>query len=719
MPKTSKKKQRKAEDFKKVKLKIGKKKAPPTNATDTSFTSKSIVLADQSITADKSSQLTNSRNLTLKDILSQLRHYSVVTRKEAVVGMADLLSLHSELLATELGPIVEGTIRLVVDDEPVVRKNLLQLYNKFLPNIPARDLAPFVPLLVIFICSAMTHILDDIRADAVKFLDLLVELIPAYVAQFSSKILPNFYSLLETNTPSSENKHTQINSRTTLLTQGSRLVIMRSCHNYLAAYTKYLKENSDPFWFMSRGNMSVSGKFALVDGNNECKYPLRNCTDGSLYFHPHAPLPYGALNLFGESSTANANNNNSNSNSNSNKPDNKGSALIESNKGINKEDAGILSIATTNSRAVIRVTSKEALSRLFPFLQATWVESAAMFGTGQIATDKPLEMCTFVIQILQTLWRAAYSDGIPPSDKSLIGFLRQCMVYFPFGESYIGQNDVEEALLSLNIKTCELVALVQLGLAKDAKVDPAIYSEMTKWTKRTVKFLLQTLGLKAKKQTTASKLQMQQVAVSIHFKYDNFVELLPVVWQMMRGTSQKDAEWLLMAVIHYADVCQSSSASKALCIRFLAKIIEAQWSRAPVDLGTLDLSGAQLKETISSWALELPKLMWQLRNRNLDASTAAAETLRLIHQRTRLLDAKAAATVQASLVTLFCVEVPGKGTVYGPFNQYPADLQRTVLEVISYSPQLSQKLSQAVRSCIAECTPSDQVKVLVEEIMGF
>ncbi|KAJ2788454.1 rRNA processing protein, partial [Coemansia linderi] len=83
MPKASKKQQRKAEDFKKVKLKVGKKKAPPSNATDTSFTSKSIVLAEQSITVDKSSELTNSRNLTLKDLLSQLRHYSTPIRKDA------------------------------------------------------------------------------------------------------------------------------------------------------------------------------------------------------------------------------------------------------------------------------------------------------------------------------------------------------------------------------------------------------------------------------------------------------------------------------------------------------------------------------------------------------------------------------------------------------------------------------------------------------------
>ncbi|KAJ1662594.1 rRNA processing protein [Coemansia sp. RSA 1646] len=543
MPKASKKKQKKAEDFKKVKLKVGKKKAPPSNATDTSFTAKSIVLTGQSITIDKGSQLTNSRNLSLKDILSQLRHYSAVTRKEALTGMADLLSLHPQLVSTELGPIIEGTVRLIVDNEPVVRKNLLQLYGKFLRQVSTRDLVPFVQLLVVFTCSAMSHILEDIRADAVKFLDLLVEIAPESVTQFSSRVLPNFYSLLETNTQSSDKKIIEIKSRTTLLTQG--------------------------------------------------------------------------------------------------------------------------------------------------------------------------------IQILQTLWRAAYAEGVPPDNKDVVGFLRQCMVYFPFGDSYIGKSEVEEALLSLNIKTCELVALVQLGAAKYEIADSAAIAEAAKWTKRTTKTVLQTLGMRTKKQTkAASGAQFEQVLISSHFRHEYFVELLPVVWQMVRGASEKDAEQLLVAIFHYADTCHFASASKTLCIQFLCKIIETQWSRTPVDLGTLDLSLKWAKDIFSKWACGLPKLLWQLRNQNLEASMAAAEALRLIHQRTRLLDSAASAALQAGLATLFYVDVPGKGMVYGPFKQYPAGLQRTVLEIISYSTAPSKRLVQAIRVCIAEKSPTDQVRVFVDEILG-
>ena len=40
-----------------------------------------IILPNQSITEDKSHELTNSRNLTLNDLVTQLRHYSANVRK--------------------------------------------------------------------------------------------------------------------------------------------------------------------------------------------------------------------------------------------------------------------------------------------------------------------------------------------------------------------------------------------------------------------------------------------------------------------------------------------------------------------------------------------------------------------------------------------------------------------------------------------------------------
>ncbi|KAJ2699184.1 rRNA processing protein [Coemansia sp. IMI 209128] len=693
MPKASKKQQRKAEDFKKVKLKVGKKKAPPSNATDTSFTSKSIVLAEQSITVDKSSELTNSRNLTLKDLLSQLRHYSTPIRKDAVAGLADLLARYPEIIRAELGPIIEGSVRLIVDNDPAVRRALLKLYSSLLPELPSRDLAPFVPLIVIFACSAMTHILDDIRADAVRFLDLLSEIAPRSVSQFASKILPNFYSLLETNTPSSDGSRASINSRTTLLTLGNRLSIMRSCYNYLSVYTSPLMQTSDPLWFMASPSSALiaSSTAAHIDSNSSMSH---------LYFHPNDPAPFAVLNLFGETVGAH-------------------SSFGKDSTGEDGQSQNDTASGTVDAHAEIRAQCKEALTRLFPFLQATWVESATVFSQSQLSSDQSLKLCAFVMQILQTLWRTAYTGSISLSETNLVGFLRRCMAYFPFGSDSTGDSEAEEALLSLNIRVSELVAMVHLGAAQSGSADSSTMADISKWSKRAVRFAQVAMGVRPKRQSvgSGSTQRVEQVAVGASLSHESFADLLLVVWQLMHGLGQRDAEQLLVAVMHYAGSCQLASPSKALCVRFLSKIIELQWSSSPTG-GALDLAKLQLSDMVAGWALGLPKLMWQLRDRNLAASTAAAEALRLIGQRTRLLDAAASDTLQASLVTLFCVSVPGKGTVFGPFRQYPSYLQRTVLEAVSYCPRRSEKLSLAIRACLPEIASATSIGSLVEEILA-
>jgi pre-rRNA-processing protein IPI1 len=53
-------------DFKRAKHRVGKKLPRAQNATDTSFKSRTLSLAEQSVAADKEGQAVTGRNLTLK-----------------------------------------------------------------------------------------------------------------------------------------------------------------------------------------------------------------------------------------------------------------------------------------------------------------------------------------------------------------------------------------------------------------------------------------------------------------------------------------------------------------------------------------------------------------------------------------------------------------------------------------------------------------------------
>ncbi|KAG0255882.1 hypothetical protein BG011_004875 [Mortierella polycephala] len=198
MPKSSsKRKKEKNADFKKTKLKVGQKKAVADNFTDISFKSKAISLPSQSISHDKTALLTNSRNVTFVELMTQLKHYSPGTRKDALLGLRDLFHRHPHLLPLHLGVLVNAVVRLLIDDSSVVRKALQTFLAEFIPMLHSRDVHPFLPLLIVYTCSAMTHILEDIREDALKFMDLWVAAGGQIVVNgFWDKIIPNYLSLL-------------------------------------------------------------------------------------------------------------------------------------------------------------------------------------------------------------------------------------------------------------------------------------------------------------------------------------------------------------------------------------------------------------------------------------------------------------------------------------------------------------------------------------------
>ena len=165
-------------DFNKTKLKLGKGKQQPTNATDTSFKARTIALPQQSITIDKTTKLTNSRYLTLTDLAQQLRHYSPSVRKDAILGIRELFQLHPLLIPSSVALIIPDLCRVIGDQDQLVRRNTLSLLQWYLPQVAPSRLAPYLNPLLLFTASAFSHIYPHVRHDAVNFLDLLVQIAP-------------------------------------------------------------------------------------------------------------------------------------------------------------------------------------------------------------------------------------------------------------------------------------------------------------------------------------------------------------------------------------------------------------------------------------------------------------------------------------------------------------------------------------------------------------
>ena len=104
----------KTADFKKRKQKLGKKKLAPTSTTATQFKTRSVVLLEQAQFADgRDTQPTTSRGShTLPELLAQLRHYSPDVRRDALLGLNDLLHDHPSLLHTHAAEVLSGAAPL-------------------------------------------------------------------------------------------------------------------------------------------------------------------------------------------------------------------------------------------------------------------------------------------------------------------------------------------------------------------------------------------------------------------------------------------------------------------------------------------------------------------------------------------------------------------------------------------------------------------------------
>uniref|UniRef100_A0A3P8XV00 Pre-rRNA-processing protein Ipi1 N-terminal domain-containing protein n=1 Tax=Esox lucius TaxID=8010 RepID=A0A3P8XV00_ESOLU len=191
---TKSKKKKRQDDFQKVKLKVGKTKPKADNATNINFRTKGIHLTEQ-LKKDGSAPTTH-RKLNIKDLLSQLHHYSGTVKQGALVGLRELLTLHPSELDQHLSSLLSEVAAVFTDKDPNVRMSATRLLRFIAQSVPAERTCPFFPLLSAHLSCAMTHIETGIQEDALKVLDVLLDHYPALLAARPALLLTNFLELI-------------------------------------------------------------------------------------------------------------------------------------------------------------------------------------------------------------------------------------------------------------------------------------------------------------------------------------------------------------------------------------------------------------------------------------------------------------------------------------------------------------------------------------------
>lgn len=194
------KKQQRGVDFKKIKRKIGRKLPLPKNTTNTEIKSKAIILPEQSVASDKAGLAVSKKGLTLKELLQQTSHHNSKVRKDALIGIRDILLKYPAELRLHKLAVVEKLRERISDDDKIVRETLYQLLKSAIfPGCKEDNQGPFISLMMAYIFNAMTNLAIDIRLMAFRFLDLVIQHYPSSFMLYSEKIFQSYEDLLRKN----------------------------------------------------------------------------------------------------------------------------------------------------------------------------------------------------------------------------------------------------------------------------------------------------------------------------------------------------------------------------------------------------------------------------------------------------------------------------------------------------------------------------------------
>ncbi|KAF2222202.1 hypothetical protein BDZ85DRAFT_220985 [Elsinoe ampelina] len=167
MGSSSKRKKEKAKDFQKPKLKVGKARPKATNATNTGFQAKSIVLKQQSLSSAQPSSTDQFNHH-----LSLLSSKADSQRRDALAALVNSLSANTEAAPPLPAVTVITKVRpLLIDASKTIRSSALEL----LKLLPVEEVARNVEAVQIYTHIGLTHMVGDTRVSTLDVLEWMLQ----------------------------------------------------------------------------------------------------------------------------------------------------------------------------------------------------------------------------------------------------------------------------------------------------------------------------------------------------------------------------------------------------------------------------------------------------------------------------------------------------------------------------------------------------------------
>ncbi|KAF8140186.1 hypothetical protein EV363DRAFT_1393099 [Boletus edulis] len=686
MPKSSRKKKEKVADFSKAKLKLGKGKKLPTNVVDTSFKARSIALPTQSIAVEKDSAVpTNKRRQTFSDILSLLKHYNAGARKDAIFSARELFQDHPGLLERSIAPLLSACARLVGDEDASVRKTLLSFLDWILPRLEK------------------THIFPEIRIDAVRFLNLLLDAVPESVVcgwdesglGHGMRILEGYLGILSAGTKfgGAEGSAQATSTASVVLSPQSKLVVLQSLSSFLS-------HAIDPQPFAGESHRGIGQATAAVP-----TWFVRPSFVNTRLYEEHAKALQPSLHgVNGKHLTWSVD------------PDFESfdedfvyDPRLLCGELETVQDLSNLSDLSPEmgdvSRSLGGIPLIMRLSRtLYPTLTATFLDGApVVFSPSTNPTETEVQMLMAAFKITRTLYGAILQSVDPGADllapceelKTLLGYLTG---YFPFTAAHReakasawwirkprGAHQEcrwSKLFQDLSVIYCELLSLLilvshQSGTRNMDRRNRFRAPRHTFLSPLKSRFslssqvdLVKSYVIRLLQGDGGSGAQLSRpISVAI------YTALLPTIWALLNQRSgdqpEQEPSAVLTATLDHAMRASSVSAVKRLTVEFVGRLLLLE--KEVGYIGHFHPRDAGAGRKFQEWLLHLPKALWQVGTDNFATTRAILGVLlRLVQRGSHVVEREQISSLSSRLTPFFRIVHPIRGQVLGPFTKIPS-----------------------------------------------
>ncbi|KAK4698416.1 pre-rRNA-processing protein IPI1, partial [Phenoliferia sp. Uapishka_3] len=590
MPKSNKHKKARVADFAKAKLKLGKGKQVANNATNTSFTTKTIPIPAQSLasTADASTPVSR-RSLTLPTLLLQSHHYSPSVRQLALTEILQLLATYPRLLSEHRLGIFGSIERSFEDPIPGIRQSwrkVMKIMFDFEEQEEKEQTGKAggsAGRMVLRTLSALSSLDEPVRIDGLLVLDMLLERAPAEVVggwtdgrvgedgegedgsseDTGAKIVESLLGVLRVRSKGFliANGTYTTSSTSSDLTPSARLAVLRTMSKFLRAALYPSISSSilaNPPWYLRPSYKTARAYSSLANFLSPSTAPQ----------NPLYPLAFPSTSMYTLNSL-------------------------------------ILPSASTSSTSIPLISAQPRatlLSIVTPTLLSSFLDSAptafspSLEGMETTASESHLATIISVISVARSLFwlelggvRDLDAEGLgregerDRTTKTLLSLLGHVGVYFPFeigGEGGVLKSaEAEDRLLQLNLTFSSLVSLLPtssaaLGPASrraastnvkrarkqaegDEKID-LLVSSVSEWVVSALKGEI----------TTA------RYPLGIPLSKESYEDLEPTLWELLNreSLSRSSEGHVLRAVLdHFTRI--SSGETKTAAFVFIARLV--------------------------------------------------------------------------------------------------------------------------------------------------